>query len=196
MRTVFVWILAAAAGCGSAAEPPPPAVGPLPDDSVYALDVPLVDQHGREIDLAVHRGRPVVISMFYASCPMACPRLIADLQALEQRLDADTRGELRVLLVSLDPDRDTPEAMAEVVARHGLDDTRWTLARTAPDDVRAVAAALGVRYRPTGGGEMNHSSLLTLLDRDGRVLARLEGLERDPAPLLTALGATTPGGAR
>lgn len=194
MRRTFVWFWLATGCAGAPAEAPPVERGPLPADSVYALDVPLVDQHGRDVDLAVHRGHPVVISMFYASCPMACPRLIADLQALERRLDDGQRDDLRVLLVSLDPERDTPAAMAEVVARHGVDDARWTLARTAPQDVRAVAAALGIRYRPAEDGEMNHSSILTVLDRDGRPLARLEGLERDPAPLLAALAAS--GGAR
>lgn len=187
--------------CGTSAPPslPPPdapqaasMLEPMPADSLYALGTALVDQHGREISLDVHRGHPVVISMFYASCPTACPMLIGDVKALEDSLDAAQRADLRVLLVSLDPARDTPERFAEVVEEHALDDTRWTLARVAPNDVRAVAAALGIRYRLAGDGEMNHSSILTLLDVQGRPLTRIEGLRRDAAPLREALARARP----
>jgi protein SCO1/2 len=128
--------------------------------------------------------------MFYASCPMACPMLIEDVRALERQVPDDARDDLRVLLVSLDPARDTPEALADVVRRHAIDGSRWTLARPAPDDVRLVAAVLGIAYRDDGAGGMNHSSILTLLDRDGRPVVRLEGLQRDPAPILEALRST------
>ncbi len=135
----------------------------------------------------MHRGHPVVVSMFYASCPTACPMLVRDIQAFEESLDADDRAGLRVLLVSLDPAQDTPERLAEVVEAHGLDDDRWTLVRPEPDAVREIAAALGIAYRPSPDGGMNHSSVLTLLDRDGVPVARLEGLQRDATPLRNAL---------
>jgi protein SCO1/2 len=168
----------AASGAASAA---------VPTDSLYQLHPTLTDQHGATVGLDVHRGHPVIVTMFYATCPEACPRLIGDLKALEAGLTDAERADLRVLLVSLDPEQDTAERLAEAVREHEVDDARWTLSRTDPDHVREVAAALGIRYRPTGDGEMNHSSLLTLLDRDGRPVAKLEGLDRDPAPLVEAL---------
>lgn len=160
---------------------------PLPTDSVYQLQTALVDQHGALTALDVHRGHPVILSMFYASCPTACPMLIEDVRALERSLSEAEREDLRVVLVSLDPERDTPEMLAEVVVRHGVDDARWTLVRPGVEDVRAIAAALGIRYRATSNGEMNHTSLLTLLDVNGRPVARLEGLKRDAQPLRDAL---------
>lgn len=161
--------------------------GPLPSSSLYNLHPALVDQHGHATALDVDRGHPTIVSMFYTSCPNACPLLISDIRALEASLSDADRADLRVLLVSLDPARDTPAAMAEVVAKHGVDDTRWTLVRSEPVEVREIAAALGIRYRPLADGEMNHSSLLTLLDVDGVPVERLEGLGRDPQPLREAL---------
>lgn len=179
---------------GSCGEPapqapldPPLVAGALPDASLYNLHPALVDQHAQGASLDVHRGHPTVVSMFYTSCPNACPMLIADIRALESGLPAEQRADLRVLLISLDPTRDTPEALAEVVTRHGLDDVRWSLVRSEPAAVREIAAALGIRYRPLADGEMNHSSLLTLVDRDGVPVERLEGLQRDPRPLRDAL---------
>ena len=166
---------------------PAPVAAPLPSDSLYVLDVDLVDQHGAAVDLGVHRGHPTIVSMFYASCPMACPLLIEDVRSVEGLLTPAERADLRVLLVSLDPANDTPEALAAVVSKHGVDDARWTLARPLPDDVRPIATVLGIAYASDGAGGMNHSSILTLVDADGRVIARLDGIDADPTPLLEAL---------
>lgn len=177
----------AAAAPAAAPAATPEAAAPLPGDSIYQLEVSLVDQSGEAIPLSVFRGQPVFISMFYASCPMACPMLIADVQALEDRLTEAQRAGVRVLLVSLDPEADTPEALREVVARHGLDTERWRLASPPPDRVRDIAAVLGISYQAVEGGELHHSSIITLLDPDGRVAAQLEGLRQSPEPLLEAL---------
>jgi protein SCO1/2 len=127
--------------------------------------------------------------MFYARCPRACPLLIEDVRALEARLPQADREDLRVLLVSLDPDNDTPEAMARVIERRGVDGARWVLARPRAQDVRPIAALLGISYRPGGDGEMDHSSILTLVDADGRVVARHEGVGQDASALVRAIAA-------
>ena len=188
IRALIVLMLAVA--CGDA-EPPPAhrSATPLPGDSLYQLDVALVDQRGNPVDLAVHRGHPTIVSMFYTSCPRACPLLIEDVRALEARLPEADREDLRVLLVSLDPVNDTPEAMARVIERRGVDGERWVLARPRAEDVRPIAALLGISYRPGADGEMDHSSILTLVDADGRVVARHEGVGQDASALVRAIAA-------
>jgi len=160
---------------------------PLPEDSLYTMELPLVDSHGEEASLAAGHGHPTLISMFYASCPTACPMLVGEVQSMEARLTPEERADLRVVLVSLDPDRDTPEALAEAAERYGVDGTRWTLNRTEDAHVRTLSALLDIQYRDLPDGEMNHSSILTLLDRQGRVVARREGLGGTVDPLVEAL---------
>ena len=125
--------------------------------------------------------------MFYASCPMACPMLVGDVQSLERELGDEERKALRVVLVSLDPQRDDTEALAEATDRYGVDPERWVLARTEPEHVRTLAALLDIQYRDLPNGEMNHSSILTVLDGEGRAVARREGLGVDNSPLITAI---------
>lgn len=161
--------------------------GELPSGSLYQLDVTLTDQHGQTLDLGAHRGHPVIVSMFYAFCPTACPMLIQDIRRFEDSLTEQERADLRIVLVSLDPARDTPEVLARVAKEHEVDSTRWTLARVEESEVRNIAAALSIRYRATSDGEMNHSSLLTLLDRNGTPVSHLEGLRRDATALREAL---------
>lgn len=146
------------------------AAGELPPDSIYWLRMPLVAQAGQAETLDGFRGQPVLVSMFYASCPNACPSLIAAMRRLENQLDASQRSQLRVLLISMDPDNDTPEKLAEVAARHRVDLDRWRFTRPATTDVRSIAAVLGIQYRALGNGDFNHSSQVTLLDRDGRIV--------------------------
>jgi len=161
----------------------------LPGDSIYHLDVDMVDQRGQTVPLSLYAGQPVLISMFYASCPMACPMLIADVTALEEKLTAEERAGLRVLLVSLDPEADTPEELRGVVERHVIDETRWRLASPPEPRVRDIAALLGISYQAIEGGELHHSSIITLLDSQGRIIEKLDGLQQSPEPLLQALRA-------
>lgn len=175
----------------SAVEATPPAEPehPLSRDPIYELDLALTNQRGAPIPLSIWRGHPTVISMFYGTCTVACPRLFDEVQRFEAGLSPAQRADLRVLLVSFDPARDTPARLTALAGEHHLDDRRWQLA-TAPDPVlRELAAVLGIRYRVLDSGEFFHTSVQTLVDRDGRPLARVEGLGRSAQPLIEALAA-------
>ena len=157
------------------------ATPPLPGDSVYQLDLALADQDGAQARLATLRGKVRIVSMFYASCPYICPMIVDTIKRTERALDDGQRARLGVTLFTLDPERDTSEALKQVARERKLDETRWRLARTDPDQVRKLAAVLGIQYRQLENREFNHSSALILLDADGRVLARSSKIgEPDP----------------
>lgn len=163
----------------------------VPDDSLYQLAMPLTDQAGKPAALDLARGSPVLVTMFYGSCPHVCPMLISTMQRLERELPEASRGRLRVLMVSLDPERDTPAKLAEVAARHGVDLRRWTLARAGPKDVRRLAAALNIQYRQLPDGEFNHSTVITLLDAQGRIQKQTSSLLRLDPEFAAVLKAAT-----
>ena len=85
-------------------------------------------------------------------------------------------------MITLDPARDTPAALAEVAERNRTP-ADWQYLQPDADDVRAVASVLDVRYRFREDGSINHTSVLVLLDAQGRPLARSEvvGAAPDPA---------------
>jgi protein SCO1 len=143
----------------------------IPENSLYLLDAEFEDQEGRRFRIEELRGEPVLVSMFYTSCRYVCPLIIDSLRGVEQALDDNERSRLRLLPVTFDPVRDTPETLRAIAERRRLDRTRWTLARTEPDDVRRFAAALGIRYRALADGEFNHTSTMVLLDTDGQHVA-------------------------
>jgi protein SCO1/2 len=157
------------------------AVVPVPEDSLYQLAAPLTDQAGKPVRLDLYNGAPVLITMFYGSCPHVCPMLISTAQRYELELPEASRGRLRVLLVSLDPERDAPAKLTEVAQRHRVDLARWTFARAQAHDVRRLAAALNIQYRQLPDGEFSHSTVITLLDAQGRIVRQTSSLLRlDP----------------
>lgn len=155
--------------------------------SIYPLAVSLRDEHDQAIALDVDRGHATIIAMFYGTCPVACPLIVSHVKEIESRLSPHARAEMRVLLVSFDPTHDTPDALAAIASARGLDLTRWTLASGADDDVRQIAAALGVSYRPLPSGGFAHDSIITALDRDGRPVARTDDPSADLTPLVVAI---------
>ena len=167
------------------AAPAPAPMAPLPKDSVYQLPAAMTDQSGRRFDWRSRRGRPQVVSMIYSNCKFICPLLIDSGKAVQKHLSPAQRSRVALLYISMDPKRDTPKALAVLAASRKLD-SNWTLARPEESDVRAIAGVLGVRYRQLADGEFNHTSVLTLLDPNGRVLARTEQIGAVPDPAFLA----------
>jgi protein SCO1/2 len=141
--------------------------------SIYDLGSVWRNQHDVAFPLAALRGRPQALAMVYTHCGATCPITVAEMK----RIAAETPAGVGLVLVSLDPDRDTPGRLASYAAGMGLDSARWTLL-TAPDEsVRELAATIGVRYRRMSPTEVAHGSVITLLDVAGVVVHQQQGLD-------------------
>ena len=154
----------------------------LPGDSLYHLQAGFTDLHGQSLQWAALQGRPQLVSMFYGNCSLMCPLILENAKAVQKQLSPEQRARLGVAMITLDPARDTPAALAEVAERNRTP-ADWQYLQPDADDVRAVASVLDVRYRFREDGSINHTSVLVLLDAQGRELARseVEGIAPDPA---------------
>jgi protein SCO1 len=132
-------------------------------------DFRLTDQQGRTVTAGDLHGRVAAVNFIYTRCPLPdiCPRLSANFAALQRRF-----GD-RVLLLSItvDPDYDTPAVLAEYARRWSADPGGW---RFLTGDVAGLAAALGEVYW-TDEGSIGHNSMTTVIGRDGRIAAMVEG---------------------
>jgi protein SCO1/2 len=174
----LVLMLVACVAHGAAAYPP---------QSIYQLQAVLTNQSGVQHGLDVYAGQPVLVSMFYGSCPAACPLLIDTLRAVERAVPPEQRARLRVLLISIDPQRDTPQSLQELARVRHIDVSRWTLARTDAATVRRIAAVLEVQYRQLPNGDFNHASVITLVSPKGEIVARSSVLGKVDGTLLANL---------
>jgi protein SCO1/2 len=186
MKIAIAMLLATVAGALPAAVPAPAMVAPLPRDSVYQSTAQLTDAQTHRFWWGEQRGRAQLVSMFYTSCRFVCPMIVDGAKSIQQSLTNEERGRLGVTLISLDPKRDTPQVLARMQKDRDLDAARWTVASPEPRDVRAIAGLLGIRYRELADGEFNHTTVLVLLDADGRVIARTEKVGGLPDPLFLA----------
>ena len=130
----------------------------------------LVDHTGSPRSDADFRGRLMLVYFGFTYCPDLCP---TDLQAITQAVDGlGPRGEqIQPIFVTLDPERDTPQHLAEYVP---LFHPRLVGLTGEAAAIRAAARAYKVFYEKiaTGAGEytIDHSGFVYLLDRDGRYL--------------------------
>ncbi len=164
----------------------PQPAEPATTASIYDLEVSLSDENGVVRRLDAFRGHPVLITMFYGSCASACPLLTSDLKRIERQIPEPARSDVRILMVSFDARRDKPSVLARLKRERGVGE-RWTFASAPDDQARELAGVLGIRYRALDDGEFFHSSVIVLLDREGRPRARLDGLGGDADTIVRAL---------
>lgn len=178
--TLLVLLALATFGCArretTSREAPRPTAAARETFSVYDLDGGWRDQTGAPRSLASLRGAPVLLAMVYTHCTATCPLAVAELRRI-----AALEPGVRLVLVSLDPARDDPERLARYAADHALDASRWTLLTGSDSDVRDLAATLSVRYRRVTSDDLAHSNLITLLDREGRIVRQTSGPMDDAA---------------
>ena len=158
-----------------------------PPDSFYQLDAQLTSQDGKAHHLDLYAGKPVLVTMFYGSCPATCPLIVETLRAIEQATPPAQRSSLRVLMISIDPKRDSVAALSALAKTRRIDTKRWTLARADEAAVRDIAAVLNIQYRQLPNGEFNHSTVITVLSPQGELVRQSSVIGRADESLLTAL---------
>jgi len=144
--------------------------------SLFDLESSWRDVHGRTVSLRDVSSKVNVLAMIYTSCTVTCPLIIADLKRIEGSLSPADLPHVRFLLVSLDPDRDTPGRLETWARETRLDETRWVLLSGHEGTVRELAATLEVRYRKLDDGEIAHTNGINIVDQAGRLSHHTEGI--------------------
>ena len=161
------------------------------DRSLYQLDSTWTSDVGLKVKLSVLRGRPQVVAMFFSNCEYACPILVNDLRKLEAALPKDVLAKVDFALVSFDTKRDTPEVLAAFRKKEKLPVASWTLLRGENDDVRELAALLGINYVQDARGQFAHTNMITLLNAEGEIAFQQAGLGQGPAALAAEIAKLT-----
>lgn len=157
-----------------------PAKPALRGESIFHLDSTFENQRGKAVKLDSLRGKVAVLAMVYTHCDNACPRIIADMRRIRKEIDEEAKAELELVLVSIDPARDTVQRLQSFGEETGLTKQGWTLLRGDESDVRELAAVFGVQYRETSETDFAHSNLISVLNREGEIAHQQHGLGVDP----------------
>lgn len=146
---------------------------PLPERS--ALPPPalaLIDQHGARVTLASFRGEWAIVTFAFGHCEDICPVIVE--QARQARLDTGME-RVPLIVVTLDPWRDTPERLTSIATAWGLASGDRALSGTVEEVNAALDAWRVPRVRDPETGMIGHGALLAVIDPEGRLAWRLDG---------------------
>lgn len=165
LLVLFV-VLVAATGCGR----PYTYHGMLLESPNPAADFTLTGASGQPVSLSDFRGKLVVLYFGYTFCPDVCPTTMTELTKAIKALGPKA-SDVQVIMVSVDPERDTPERVAEYVRY--FDPSFIGLSGT-PEEVAAAATPFGIYYEKHEGTAatgylVDHTATLNVIDKEGRM---------------------------
>ncbi|NWG71959.1 MAG: SCO family protein [Parvularculaceae bacterium] len=163
----------AACDAGPSVDVPKDAVVKLSD--AFSSDFDLVDTSGAKVSDENFRGKVMAVYFGFATCPDVCPMALSRLSGALSILSEKERSQLAPVFITVDPERDTPDALKAFLA---FDDRiiGLTGSREAVDRARASFKVYAKKAALPGsalGYTMDHSSLFYIVDRDGRVTLAL-----------------------
>ncbi len=162
-------------------------------------DFKLIDQNGKPFTFKDYRGKAVAVTFIYRECPLPdfCIKMSRNFSDLANQLhDDEAKEKIRLLSISFDPERDTPEKLKQYGLGYlgkGLkaDFTIWHLAVGTDKEVRTIADFFGLRYEvdQTDKTKFNHSLRTAVIGPDGTVKKIFAGNEWTREELLEELKA-------
>ncbi|KAF2517672.1 SCO family protein [Flavobacterium foetidum] len=148
----------------------------ISDLSIYNLPSKWTTQDGKNIELKDFKGNVLVMVMIYTSCKAACPRLVADMRDIESKLDKNTKRNVKLILVSIDPKTDTPERLKTFAIENHMNQEPWTFLRSTEENTREFAAVLAVNYKKISPIDFSHSNIISVFNEEGELVFQQEGL--------------------
>jgi protein SCO1 len=174
---ILTGLTAITASCATARTvAPPPQTAPVdhstwsgnPTKPFRAPSFVLPDQNGRTTGVPTGHGKVVLLTFLYTRCPDACPLIASRLSTALALLAPGARSRVRVLAVSVDPEHDTPTAVAQFIREHRLGPQFHYLVASR-NRLRPVWQAYNVLATPRTDQAIDHSAFTTLIDRRGIV---------------------------
>lgn len=150
------------------------------DASIYGLKTVWKDQNNQSKILKDFSGKPTLISMVYTSCAHTCPMTISKIEEIKKDLEGAGLKDFRIVLASFDDSVDKPDHLKEYMKKRKLDPSTWTfLSPTSQKESRELSVLLGISFKKLGEGEYSHSNVITLLDKSGTPIAKIDNLSSD-----------------
>ena len=139
-------------------------------------DFALTNQANQRVSLSQFRGKVVALTFIYTACalPQFCLRSANNFGVLQTRFSQELGRDLILLTVTFDPLRDRPDVLARYASQWKADPRTWSFLTGDVSDVRRVCQMFGVDFFPNEG-LMDHSLRTALIDRQGTLVANIEG---------------------
>lgn len=121
------------------------------------------------------KGKNLVIAMIFTSCQTACPLLVADMKKVESKIDAKKLKETSLVLITIDPENDTPEVLKKYAQQRNMEGEPWIFLRTDLESTREFANVLAVKYKKITPIIFSHSNIISIFNKKGEMISQEEG---------------------
>lgn len=148
----------------------------LSGKSIFHLTSKWNTQNNQTIELKDLKGDVLVMVMIYTSCQAVCPRLVADMRNIYKKVGSKS---VKYVLVSIDPETDTPERLKAFAIENEIDNEQWILLQGTTDDVREFSNVLAVKYKQISPIDFSHSNIISVFNKKGELYHQQEGLGVD-----------------
>jgi len=153
---------------------------PIPDFS-------LKDQNGEPFEFKTLKGKIVLLTFVYTTCPDVCPLVNVSMRSVQNDLSPKERESVYLLSVTTDPEIDTPEILKSYGERYKVDFTNWSLLTGNIQQLALIWKAFGIRVLRKARGLVSHTSLTALMDKKGVVRIMYAGTAPDAKVILKDL---------
>lgn len=157
------------------------------EESIYNVSSTWLNRYGHKVTLDSLRGKVQVVAMVYTSCEYACPRILADMQNIQDGLSGNSFENTNFTIISIDPERDTPARLNAFAKENNLTDEQWTLLHGNQGDILEIAALLGVKYKRISETDFTHSNIITVLNQEGEVVHQRKKLTDNQTEIITII---------
>ena len=151
----------------------------ISEESIFNLTSKWNTEEDKTITLKELKGKTLVMVMIYTTCKAACPRLTADMRNIESKIPVNVKGDVKYILISIDPINDTPKRLKEFAVENFMDGKEWTFLQGTENDVREFANVLAVKYKQISPIDFSHSNIISVFNPKGELVHQQEGLGVD-----------------
>ena len=147
-------------------------------------DFSLTDQAGRSFRFQGLRGRVVLVTFMYTTCPDVCPLLTANMRLVQENLRPSERPAVFFLSITTDPEVDTPSVLKSYGERYKADFSNWFFVTGDQKSLERVWKIFGIKVERKARGLVDHTSLTGLIDKNGIMRLVYYGAAPDPKRIL------------
>jgi protein SCO1/2 len=137
-----------------------------------APDFTLITQDGSKLASSELKGNVLLVSFIFTTCNGTCPATTHRMSQIQEEIKSRSLfkdGRVRLLSISLDPARDTPEVLRGYMRLYDADPAHWTFLTGPPDQVAGVVKSWGMWAKPAANGQLDHPSRIFLVDSQYRI---------------------------
>jgi len=147
-------------------------------------DFSLTDQSNQIFKFQSFKGKLLLVDFAYTTCPDVCPLMTVAMRSVQDELKAAERNLVHLIMVTTDPEVDSPAVLASFAKRYRVDLSNWSFLTGAESSLAKVWKNFGVGVKRKARGLVDHTPLTAIIDQKGVMRFAYYGTAPDPKMVL------------